>query len=84
MTRQRLRSLASMLSLWVQAFLIPHLAELDNGSDHRAGTEILQAEKSTRKSGFACSTPDMGVILWGASPLYLISVSSFERHSTKM
>jgi hypothetical protein len=25
-----------------------------NGSDHRAGTEILQAEKGTRKSGFVC------------------------------
>ena len=28
----------------------------DNVSDHRAGTEILQAEKSTRKSGFECIT----------------------------
>jgi hypothetical protein len=26
----------------------------DNGSDHRAGTIDLQAEKGTRKSGFAC------------------------------
>ena len=38
MTRQRLRSLDSMLSLWVQAFLIPHLAERDNVRIHRAGT----------------------------------------------
>ena len=30
--------------------------KLDNGSDHRAGTIILQAEKSARKSGFACIT----------------------------
>ena len=29
---------------------------LDNVRDHRAGTEIMQAEKSTRKSGFACIT----------------------------
>ena len=28
----------------------------DNGSDHRAGTIILQAEKPTRKPGFACIT----------------------------
>ena len=28
--------------------------ESDNGSDHRAGTIDSQAEKSTRKSGFAC------------------------------
>ena len=28
----------------------------DNGSDHRAGTIILQAEKSARKPGFACIT----------------------------
>ena len=26
----------------------------DNGRDHRAGTIDSQAEKSTRKSGFAC------------------------------
>jgi hypothetical protein len=26
----------------------------DNGNDHRAGTEIMQAEKQTRKTGFAC------------------------------
>ena len=30
--------------------------EADNGSDHRTGTIILQAEKSTRKPGFACIT----------------------------
>ena len=35
----------------------PHsLVSLDNGSDHRAGTIILQAEKSARKPGFACIT----------------------------
>ena len=28
----------------------------DSGSDHRAGTIILQAEKSARKPGFACIT----------------------------
>ena len=28
----------------------------DNGSDHRAGTMILQAEKPARKPGFACIT----------------------------
>ena len=28
--------------------------EADNVNDHLAGTEILQAEKDTRKSGFAC------------------------------
>ena len=28
--------------------------EADNGSDHRAGTIDLQADKNTRKSGFAC------------------------------
>ena len=28
----------------------------DNGNDHRAGTIDLQAEKATRKSGFACIT----------------------------
>ena len=28
----------------------------DNVRDHRAGTEIMQAENSTRKSGFACIT----------------------------
>ena len=33
-----------------------HKVEPDNVSDHRAGMEILQAEKSTRKSGFACIT----------------------------
>ena len=31
-------------------------ALLDNGSDHRAGTIILQAEKPARKPGFACIT----------------------------
>ena len=30
------------------------LTEPDNVSDHRAGTIDLQAEKNTRKSGFAC------------------------------
>ena len=36
----------------------PHVftALLDNGSDHRAGTIILQAEKFARKPGFACIT----------------------------
>ena len=29
-------------------------ALLDNGSDHRAGTIISQAEKPARKPGFAC------------------------------
>ena len=33
-----------------------HAVQLDNGSDHRAGTEIMQAEKSTRKPGFVCIT----------------------------
>jgi hypothetical protein len=28
----------------------------DNGRDHRAGTEIMQAEKNTRKSGFVYIT----------------------------
>ena len=28
----------------------------DNGSDHRTGTIILQAEKPARKPGFACIT----------------------------
>jgi hypothetical protein len=33
----------------------------NNGSDHRAGTIIMQAEKSARKSGFACITLLCGV-----------------------
>ena len=32
----------------------PFQLKQDNVSDHRAGTIDLQAEKSTRKSGFAC------------------------------
>ena len=28
----------------------------DNGSDHRAGTIVLQAKKTARKPGFACIT----------------------------
>ena len=39
------------------------LVKSDNGSDHRAGTIDLQAEKSTRKSGFACITLLSGVVL---------------------
>ena len=37
--------------------LIGHsIIQADNGSDHRAGTIILQAEKTARKPGFACIT----------------------------
>ena len=32
------------------------IAPQDNVCDHRAGTEIMQAENSTRKSGFVCIT----------------------------
>jgi len=44
----------------------------------RITTGISEPEQLTqRKSkwlieGFVCSTPNMGVILWGASPLYLV------------
>ena len=37
-------------------------ALLDNVRDHRAGTIDLQAEKSTRKSGFACITLLSGAV----------------------
>ena len=43
--------------------------ETDNGNDHRAGTEIVQAEKSTRKSGFACI-----VLLYRVAILFLVSI----------
>ena len=35
---------------------------MDNGSDHRAGTTILQAEKFARKPGFACITLLSGTV----------------------
>ena len=34
----------------------PEGLQVDNVSDHRAGTTILQAEKHARKPGFACIT----------------------------
>ena len=42
--------------LWGNACSIDCMIERDNGSDHRAGTIILQAEKTARKPGFACIT----------------------------
>ena len=35
---------------------IVSILKADNGSDHRAGTIILRAEKPARKPGFACIT----------------------------
>ena len=37
----------------------------DNGSDHRAGTIILQAEKSARKPGLACMYAQHGRVVMG-------------------
>jgi hypothetical protein len=51
--------------------MIPKLVEWfrqDNGNDHRAGTIILQAEKSTRKSGFVCI-----VLLCGVIPVLVVA-----------
>ena len=46
----------------------------DNVNVHRAAANII-VSKSRAARGSVCSTPDMGVILWGASPLYIVSVS---------
>ena len=53
--RTMLSRLQWFRKLWVRVpFEISH--ERHNGSDHRAGTIILQAEKVARKPGFACIT----------------------------
>jgi len=39
---------------------------VDNGNVHRAAAKII-VSKSRAARGFACSTPDMGVILWRLS-----------------
>ena len=44
---------------------------MDNGSDHRAGTTILQAEKPARKPGFACITLLSGDLGKGSFQLQL-------------
>ena len=45
-----------------------------NGNVHRAASNII-VSKSRAARDSVCSTPDMGVILWGVSPLYIVSVS---------
>ena len=55
----RLRFRIWLLRACPEHAYIIHQSELtkaDNGSDHRAGTMILQAEKHARKPGFACIT----------------------------
>jgi len=47
---------------------------VDNGNVHRAAAKII-VSKSRAARGSVCSTPDMGVILWGENRLYLVSVS---------
>ena len=43
----------------------------DNGRDHRAAAVDVRSQNA-RDRRSVCSTPNMGVILWGASPLYLV------------
>ena len=51
-----------------------HMLKPYNGNVHRAAANII-VSKSRAARGSVCSTPDMGVILWGVSPQYIVSVS---------
>ena len=61
------RTIATMVVMIQPVNLISCSPKLDNVRDHRAGTIILQAEKSARKPGFACITLLSGVLFDGKS-----------------
>ena len=56
--------------------------EVDNVNVHRAAAKII-VSKSRAARGSVCSTPDMGVILWGCkSPVHSFGFF-IESHYTK-